>query len=69
MNKKDDIEITAAGNENPYHQHLEHCDQCRHDPFHGCTDGDRALRQAVSDGSPLEADRMLDKIRNGSRDD
>lgn len=68
MDINETIEHSASG-ENVYHHHLDHCSQCRNNPFDQCTEGDRSLRQAVEEGSPYQYDRDLDRIRNGVIDD
>lgn len=52
------------GGENPYHQHLETCAQCRENPFGMCPEGDRTLRLAVEQGTPRESDTFLKLFRD-----
>lgn len=59
-----DDDATASGGHNPYNQHLENCDQCRHSPDTQCDEGDRSLHESVVNGTAGSYDRELDKIRN-----
>lgn len=68
-NKENEVHMTAAG-DNAYHQHMEHCDQCRHNVMSDqCQEGNRALRQTVEDGTAFQSDRDLNRIRNRELED
>lgn len=38
--------------DNVFHQHLDHCKQCREQPFNLCPIGLKTLNQAVQDSTP-----------------
>ncbi len=66
MAPDDTIEMTAGGDQ-MFHQHLEHCPQCRDNPFGMCNHGRETLRQAVEEGSSSEYNRTLDSVVNAEQ--
>ena len=68
-NSHEEEVVMTAGSGHPFHDHQQHCDECRSNVMsNDCQEGNRALRQTVQEGSAFQSDRDLDALRNGPLD-